>query len=133
RIENYGIVDIAWSYAFGLLATFYAVAADGWPVRRALLATMVVLWCLRLGTHLAIRVTKHHPTEDGRYRQLRREWAGHFASKMFGFFLLQAASVVLLGVGFLAVAKNAEPFLHPLEITGAALWLLALSGEATAD
>ena len=31
RIDNYGIVDVAWSYAFAALATFYALAGPGWP------------------------------------------------------------------------------------------------------
>jgi steroid 5-alpha reductase family enzyme len=133
RIDNYGVVDIAWSYAFAALVTGYALFAPGWPVRRALLAAMVTVWSLRLGTHLAIRVTKHHPAEDTRYAQLRRDWAGNFAAKMFGFFQLQAASVVWLGLGFLFVARNSDPVLHGTEIAGAALWLLALAGEARAD
>lgn len=133
RIDNYGIVDVAWSYAFGALATFYALFATGWPVRRALLATMVVLWSLRLGTHLAIRVIGHHPREDARYQQLRRDWSARFALKMFGFFQLQAVSVAVLGIGFLLVVRNPTPSLHPLELAGAALWLLAVSGEALAD
>jgi steroid 5-alpha reductase family enzyme len=133
RLNNYGIVDIAWSYAFAALAGFYAFAGTGWPVRRALLAALVGLWSLRLGTHLLIRVARHHPEEDTRYAQLRRDWAGNFARKMFGFFQMQAVSVVLLGLGFAAVAGNAAPHLHPLEIAGAALWLVALSGEALAD
>ncbi|MEO5958055.1 MAG: DUF1295 domain-containing protein, partial [Opitutaceae bacterium] len=78
RIGNYGIVDIAWSYAFGLLAVFYALAADGWAVRRVLIAGMVAAWSLRLGTHLAIRVAQHHPVEDTRYVQLRRDWSASF-------------------------------------------------------
>lgn len=133
RLDNYGIVDIAWSYAFGLLAAGYAVAAAGWPVRRALIGAMALLWSARLGTHLAVRVLGHHPVEDGRYQQLRRDWAGNFAAKMFGFFQLQAASVVLLGAAFLLACINPAPALHPLEVAGAALWLLALSGEALAD
>jgi steroid 5-alpha reductase family enzyme len=94
---------------------------------------MVTLWSLRLGTHLYRRVMGHHPVEDGRYVQLRQDWAGNFTTKMFGFFQLQAASVVLLGSGFLISALNPEPRLHALEITGLALWLLALAGEALAD
>src|SRR3954467_7670182 len=74
-INNFGIVDIAWSYAFGLLATFYALAGTGWPTRRAAIAAMAVAWSARLGTHLAIRVMGHHPVEDGRYRQLRQDWS----------------------------------------------------------
>lgn len=133
RIDNYGVVDIAWSYAFALFATGCALFAPGWPVRRALLAAMVVTWSVRLGTHLAIRVTRHHPTEDARYAQLRRDWAANFGPKMFGFFQLQAASVVWLGAGFLFVARNPDPVLHGAEIAGSALWLLAIAGEARAD
>jgi steroid 5-alpha reductase family enzyme len=133
RMNNYGIVDIAWSYAFGALAAFYALLGPGWPVRRALLAAMAVVWSARLGTHLFIRVMGHHPIEDGRYGQLRKDWAANFASKMFGFFQMQAASVVLLGAAFVIACLNPTPALHPLEITGAVLWLIAISGEALAD
>ena len=133
RVDNYGFVDVVWSYAFAVLAGFYALAGQGWPVRRALLAAMVAVWSLRLGTHLAVRVAGHHPVEDSRYVQLRRDWAGVFAPKMFGFFQLQAVSVVALGVAFLFAAQNPAPRLHVLEFTGAALWLLAISGEALAD
>lgn len=133
RMDNYGIVDIAWSYAFGALAGFYALCGPGWPPRRALIAAMTIIWSLRLGTHLFIRVMGHHPVEDGRYLQLRRNWAANFAPKMFGFFQMQAGSVVLLGTAFLLPCLNGTPALHPLEIGGAALWLLAISGEALAD
>lgn len=133
RIDNYGIVDIAWSYAFGALALGYALLGPGWPIRRALIATLALVWSARLGTHLAIRVIGHHPVEDGRYVQLRRDWADNFAAKMFGFFQMQAVSVVLLAAAFLVACLNPAPALHPLELAGAALWLLAISGEALAD
>jgi len=133
RLNNYGVVDIAWSYAFGALAAFYALAGTGWPVRRALIAAMAGVWSARLGTHLLIRVARHHPSEDARYGQLRRDWATNFHWKMFGFFQLQAISVVVLGVAFLVAAQNPTPHPHPFEIAGAALWLLAITGEALAD
>jgi steroid 5-alpha reductase family enzyme len=133
KIDNYGIVDIAWSYAFAALALFYALLAPGWPARRAMVAAMAGLWSLRLGTHLYRRVMGHHPVEDGRYGQLRKDWAGNFAPKMFGFFQLQAASVVLLGAGFLVSCLNPLPRFHGLEIAGAILWLVALAGESVAD
>lgn len=133
RLDNYGVVDIAWAYAFGALAAGYAVFSPGWPVRRALLAALVAIWSARLGTHLLLRVARHHPREDARYTQLRRDWAANFHGRMFGFFQLQALSVVVLGIVFLLPARNAHAALHPLEIAGAALWLLALGGEALAD
>lgn len=133
KINNYGIVDIVWSYAFAALVLFYAFFGRGWVVRKALMAAMATLWSLRLGTHLYRRVIGHHPVEDGRYVQLRKDWAGSFAPKMLGFFQMQAASVVLLGAAFFIICLNPTTRLHPLEIAGAGLWLVALTGEALAD
>ncbi len=133
RMDNYGIVDIAWSYAFAPLAIFYALAGSGWGPRRALIATLATVWSLRLGTHLYRRVMSHHPVEDTRYQELRRSWSANFASKMAWFFQSQAASVVVLGIPFFLIVRNPAPALHPLEIAAAVLWLLALLGEALAD
>jgi steroid 5-alpha reductase family enzyme len=133
RFQNYGFVDVAWSYAFGLLGAYYALAADGWPTRRAAIGAMSLVWSLRLGTHLAVRVLGHHPKEDGRYEQLRKDWRDHLALKMFAFFQMQALSVVILGVSFLVIATNPTPHLSGVEITGVVLWLLAVTGEAVAD
>ena len=133
RLNNYGIVDIVWSYSFGGLGLFYAFFGAGWIVRKAVFATMVMVWSVRLGTHLGRRVISHHPVEDGRYVQLRKDWARHFTVKMGAFFQMQALSVVVLGAAFFIVNLNPTPQLHWLEITGATLWLLAVAGEARAD
>ena len=133
RLDNYGFVDVAWAYAFAPLAVFYAWFSPGWYLRRFMLAGIAVLWSVRLGSHLLKRVTAHHPVEDGRYVQLRRDWAGNFGPKMAGFFQLQAASVVLLGVAFLLPVFNATPRFHLFEIIGVCLWFVALYGEAIAD
>ncbi|MBX3737652.1 MAG: DUF1295 domain-containing protein [Candidatus Didemnitutus sp.] len=133
RLDNYGIVDVAWSYAFAPVAWFYAAAGPGWLPRRLLVAALVTLWAARLGTHLLRRVASHHPVEDGRYVQLRRDWAGHFAPKMFGFVQLQAGSIVLLALPFLLPVVNATPAFLAVEIAGLALWLCALAGETIAD
>jgi len=133
RIDNYGIVDIAWAYAFTGIALFYAVAAGGWGARRAIIAGLVAAWSLRLGTHLYRRVMGHHPVEDSRYRQLRVDWARDFAPRMFRFFQLQALSIVVLATPFLLVARHPAPGFHALEILGLALWLTGWLGESLAD
>lgn len=132
-IDNYGFVDVAWSGAFAPLAVFYAVAGPGWLPRRLAIAGMAALWSARLGVHLWRRVAGHHPKEDGRYVQLRRDWAGNFGPKMAGFFQLQAVSVVLLSVPFLLPALNAAPRWSHWETAGMLLWILALAGESMAD
>ena len=133
RVNNFGIVDIVWSYSFGVLAAFYAFFGSGWLTRKILIATMAITWSLRLGTHLYRRVIGHHPVEDGRYVQLRRDWSENFSLKMAGFFQMQAVSVVLLGAAFFIVTLNPTPQLHAFEVAGTALWFLALIGETLAD
>jgi len=133
RINNYGIVDIAWSYAFLGLGVLYGALAHGWPLRRILLPTLVGLWSIRLGTHLYQRVMGHHPEEDARYREMRVRWAANFNWEMFKFYQFQALSLVLLSLPFALVCINPTPGLHPLELAGATLWFIALCGETFAD
>lgn len=131
--ENYGYVDVAWAYAFGAVALLYGWFGPGWSLRRIALASMVILWSVRLGSHLLRRVHRHHPAEDGRYVQLRHAWAAHFHARMFGFFQLQSLSVILLSAPFLLAMVNPDRRFHPLELAGVTLWFIALCGEALAD
>ena len=133
RLDNYSIVDVAWSYAFGLLTIFYAVAGRGWPPRRLAIAIMVSLWSVRLGTHLAVRVRDHHPREDGRYVTMRQEWGDHLLSRMFRFFQTQALSVIVLAVPFLLIGGNTTTHLTIVEIVGVLVWGIGWAGESVAD
>lgn len=133
RLDNYGVVDVAWSYSFGLVGGFYALAGTGWAPRRVAVAVTSLGWSLRLGTYLLRRVARHHPKEDQRYEQLRRDWSSSLDSMMFGFFQFQAISVVVLGAAFVLAAQNPAPEFSRLEIVGLAIWLVAVLGEAIAD
>lgn len=133
RIDNYSIVDVVWSYAFAGVALVAATALDGWAPRRWLLAALVGLWSLRLGTHLLRRIAAHHPQEEGRYVTLRERWKARFASTMFGFYLLQAVFVLLLAWPCVLIAARAETAFGAWEALGAALVLGAWVGEGIAD
>jgi steroid 5-alpha reductase family enzyme len=133
RIANAGIVDIAWSLGFAPVALLDAVCADGYAPRRGLMLAMVALWSLRLGIYLYFRVMGHHPVEDRRYAELRREWGANVNGKMFGFFQLQAALLVVLSVPFLMVCLNPDPQIKLIEWIGLGIWLVALAGESIAD
>ena len=133
RIGNAGIVDIAWSLNFTLLALLYATLGPGFLPRRGLIFAMATLWSLRLGGYLYARVMGHHPVEDGRYQQLRQEWAPRANVRFFWFFELQAALNVILSLPVLVACLNPAPGLHPLELAGLALWAIALVGESVAD
>ncbi len=132
-LDNYGFVDVAWSYAFAGVAGLYAWLGAGWAPRRLVIASLAGVWSVRLGTHLLRRVAGHHPVEDSRYVQMRRDWSANFHAKMFGFFQLQAATTVLLSLPFLLPVLNPDPAFHAFELAGIALWGAALIGESVAD
>ncbi|HEV2696067.1 MAG TPA: DUF1295 domain-containing protein [Verrucomicrobiae bacterium] len=133
RIKNAGIIDIAWSLLFALIALSYAVCAPGWETRRWLFGAMAAIWSLRLGLHVAVRVTKLHPHEDPRYLEFREKWKKNLQLKLFVFFQVQALSVVALSAPFLIAAFNGQAGLSPWEWAGAGLWLIAVCGESLAD
>jgi cyclopropane-fatty-acyl-phospholipid synthase len=76
----------------------------------------------------------HGAAEEGRYQQLRVEWAGRWLDlKFLVFFMAQGALNLLLALPLWLVTQNPAPRLSPLEWAAAALWLVALCGESLAD
>lgn len=132
RLRNFSIVDIAWLANFTPLALLYAGLGTGDLARRTLFAAMVTLWSLRLAWHLLVRIASHHPQEDGRYLQLRQEWADGLKRRFF-FFQFQAALNIVLSVPFVLACVDKRRGLEPFEWAGMALFLVALVGEATDD
>jgi steroid 5-alpha reductase family enzyme len=132
-VDNAGYVDVAWSYSFALIVWLFAALGPGDMLRKSLIIAMVTIWSLRLGTHLLLRVSKHHPREDKRYASLREQFPKRPWLMFFGFFQFQAVLVGLLCAPFAAACVNPDPDLHAWEIAGAALWIVAIAGEAVAD
>jgi steroid 5-alpha reductase family enzyme len=133
EIENAGVVDIFWSYNFPVIALLLLWLAPGFEPRKLLICGMVIIAGVRLGTHLAIRIVKHLDEEEGRYKQLRKEWQPNPDRKFFFFFQFQAISNVLLAIPFFIITFNRHPKLSVIEYAGAALWLISVLGEAIAD
>ena len=133
RIDNYSIVDVAWSLIFTPLALLYAALGTGWAPRRALVAGLTAAWSLRLGLHLWARIASHHPREDGRYVELRRLWAPRLAARFLAFFQLQGLLNVVLSLPVLLACLHEAPAFAPIELAGAAVLAVAVGGEALAD
>lgn len=133
RLNNYSLVDITWSYAFTVAALLALLLSDGYDVRRALALGMASIWSLRLGTHVLLRVSAHHPKEDPRYKILRSRWPQKTAQHFLGFFQIQAFSVAVMSVPFLLAMRSSTPHIAIVEWVGFAVWLIGVVGEATAD
>ena len=152
RLGNFGIVDIVWSAGFTPLILLYLLVT-GWRAHSALpdgpsllqalsqrlpLSLMVAAWSLRLGLHLLVRVRSHHPVEDVRYAQLRREWGPQTDRKMRGFFLLQGALQVVLSIPWILASVNPPDPRAGGSATvcfwgGLGLWVTGILGESLAD
>jgi steroid 5-alpha reductase family enzyme len=133
RVNNFSIVDVAWAYAFAPVAILYAICLDGWVPRRIVIAGLVSLWSLRLGTYLLRRVSSHHPREDARYAVLRERWSENLNAAFLRFFLAQAVLVWLLMLPVFLICRETHVGFYGLEWLGFGLWLIALGGEALAD
>jgi steroid 5-alpha reductase family enzyme len=131
RLRDAGVVDVFWAANLAALSLWYALAGSGLPLRRGLAAAMSLAWGARLAVHIARRL-RGQP-EEGRYRQLRRDWGGNIAAKFLGFFLFQGALDLFLSIPFLAACLNRAPAIAPVEWAGVALWGVALLGETVAD
>lgn len=133
RIKNAGVVDIFWAFNFTLIAAIIWLLADGFKPRVNVVCLLAGLWSLRLGIYLLIRVGSHLNEEEGRYKQLRKEWAPNPDTKFFIFFQMQALSNVFLAIPFFIIALNPAPELSILEMTGAGMWFVCIVGEGLAD
>ena len=135
RHRNFSYVDIGWSANFALLAVIDGALGGGAAPRRALIATMVALWSLRLAWHLGRRVLG--APEEGRYVELRRRWGADgeraLNGRMYRFFMLQAALNVFLSLPLLVACLDPAPALGTLEWLGVAIWAVGLGGESLAD
>lgn len=94
KTQNAGIVDVLWAFGLSGLAIIYALFGEGDIRLRIIAGTVMGLWYLRLGLHLARRVLGE--AEDSRYRYLRQYWGNRTGFYHFFFFQFQA----LLAWGF---------------------------------
>ncbi|MES2827346.1 MAG: DUF1295 domain-containing protein [Bacteroidota bacterium] len=133
RITNAGVVDVFWALNFPVVAVLIYFLADGFEARKLLICAMVVIAGTRLGLHLGRRVIGHLNEEEGRYKQLRKEWAPNENFKFFTFFQFQGISNVVLSAPFFLIAFNKNPQLNLLEYIAVGIWLVAVVGEAVAD
>ncbi|HUR33731.1 MAG TPA: DUF1295 domain-containing protein [Vicinamibacterales bacterium] len=132
RTRNAGIVDPAWAFLVGGLAVLAASTLEGWSGRRLAIAGAMVLWSARLGLYLVRDRVMGRP-EDGRYAAIRQSWGASADVRLFWFFQLQAAAALFFAAPSFIASMNPAPSLTALERAALVLWLVAFTGEVTAD
>lgn len=134
RTGNSGWVDTIWTFSLGLVGAGSAL----WPVagvapnaRQWLVAALVAVWSLRLGTHIAIRT--RGMTDDPRYAAFASEWGADSPRKMFLFVQNQAWASIPLVFAIFVAARFPAGALRLQDYLGALILLSGIAGEGLAD
>jgi steroid 5-alpha reductase family enzyme len=134
RTGNSGWIDVTWTFGVGVLGAASALvplASGELHWRQLLVAGLVSIWALRLGSHIAQRTRAS--TNDPRYAALAQEWGDEAPRRMFQFVQAQAlASMPLLATIFIAAHRPGVALTLP-DLLGAAILAAAIAGEALAD
>jgi steroid 5-alpha reductase family enzyme len=134
RTGNSGWVDTIWTFSLGLVGAGGAL----WPAsgaapnaRQWLVAALVAIWSLRLGTHIAVRTAKI--TDDPRYAAFAKEWGADSPRRMFVFLQNQALGSIPLAFAVFVAAHFPSDVLRPQDYLGALILATGIAGEALAD
>lgn len=133
-LKNAGIVDVAWAFGFTLIAGTYSVLGTGLPLRKTLIAGVMIMSSLRLASHLLKRVIATHPNEDARYHELREQWGPEKSPLyFFGVFIFQGLLMLIVSSPVAAVVDNAQAVIQPVEWVGLMIWAVGVLFETIAD
>ncbi len=134
-VGNSGWIDVFWTFATGLAGAGVAL----WPLpgapfpteRQLLVAVLVAVWAIRLGSYIAVRVASS--AEDARYVAFRKRWGPAYQWKLLWVLQPQAVVSAILCLSILLAARRPDPGLGLQDFAGVIVLAIALIGEAIAD
>lgn len=133
KIENFSIIDCAWSAGFGIHALLFLNFSGGYRPRKILAFAMLGLWSFRLAYYLTRRIAKHHPIEDTRYQSLRKHYGAGYKISFLKFFMFQAVSISALTLPFIFVFNNTSENIALIEHIAILSFCIFLACESLAD
>jgi steroid 5-alpha reductase family enzyme len=134
RTGNSGWVDTIWTFGLGAIGIAAALAplTQSSPTgRQMIVAVFLLAWALRLGVHIATRTMGI--SDDPRYAELIRGWAGDARRQMFWLLQKQALVSIPLAVSVFLAAHSPSPDFRLQDLAAIGIMLVALSGEGIAD
>lgn len=121
------VTDFAGSTNFIILAVLTLVVKGTWDFRQIVLSLLVVIWGLRLGIFLLMRILQWG--EDRRFDEMRDN-----LGKLAVFWIFQAVWVWTVSLPVTIVnASNRDPSIQAVDIIGWIMWSIGFSFEASAD
>jgi len=134
RTGNSGWVDTIWTFSLGLTGAASAlgpVAGAAPNPRQWLVAALVAVWSIRLGSHIALRTAAI--TDDPRYAAFAKEWGVNSPRRMFLFLQNQGFGSIPLVFSIFVAARFPQPGLRFQDYLGVAILAAGIAGEALAD
>jgi steroid 5-alpha reductase family enzyme len=131
--ENSGWIDTTWTFGLGLVGFLGALLpiTHALNLRSGLVASMVTVWSLRLGLHIAFRT--RGITDDPRYAKLVREWGPDASRQMFWLLQKQALVSIPLALAMWLASANPLPLPTAQAAVAIVIFVVAVAGEALAD
>ncbi|KAK3440595.1 hypothetical protein EUGRSUZ_B00875 [Eucalyptus grandis] len=121
------VTDFAGSTNFVIIALLTLIVKGTWHFRQVVLTILVVIWGLRLGLFLLMRILNWG--EDRRFDEMRSN-----LGKLAIFWIFQAVWVWTVSLPVTVVnASNRDPSLQARDVVGWIMWLLGFLVEAVAD
>lgn len=119
--------DLTGALTYIAITVFLVLASPGVDARGLLLAAMVVLWAVRLGSYLFRRVMKHG--KDDRFDDLKTDFA-----RFLNTWTLQGLWVVLTAaLAWVAITSDKKVGLDGFFWVGLLVWALGIALETVAD
>ena len=134
RTGNSGWVDTIWTFSLGLVgagSALWSLEGTAINTRQWLVAALVAIWSLRLGSHIAVRTAGI--TDDPRYAAFAKEWGVDSPRKMFIFLQNQGFGSIPLVFAIFVAAHFPSVALRPQDYLGALILFAGIAGEAVAD
>ncbi len=132
RLENNGIVDIAWGLGFIVVTAALFARQPGLYPAKALVTALVTAWGLRLSIHIFLR--NRGKPEDFRYAEMRRKWGKAVAVKSFVFiFMLQGFLMLVVSLPVTVLFSSPARPLGALDIVGALAFAAGFLFEIVGD
>jgi steroid 5-alpha reductase family enzyme len=130
--KDNSIVDVGWGPGFILVAVVTFFLRPGFEARHVLITVLVLIWGLRLATHIFLR--NWGRGEDFRYAKWRKDWGRWFIPRsFFQVFMLQGIFMLLISSPTILVNRSRERGLTMLDALGGLVWLTGFLFEAVGD
>ena len=131
-LKNNGIVDIAWGLGFIVVTAALFTREPGLYPAKALVTALVLVWGLRLATHISSR--NWGKPEDFRYAKMRQDWGRAVVVKSFFFiFMLQGLLMLIVSLPITVIFSSPARPLGALEVIGAVVFAAGFVFEVVGD